>query len=193
VLADVAVMAAQLPPTPLQQIAGPRWGSRGVPDRVGHEVVAGDPVEDGYVERRGRRALLLESPNVEPVRLGTTVHQLMDRTREAVKADTTSVRSVKSSRNRVSVIPCGWSTGRARLIRSTMLTTRTRNLGRRLARMSAAATVSMVTTSPAQASTTSGSRSPSSVPAQVQIPAPLGAVFPRRLEVEPLQAAAACR
>ena len=39
-------------------------------------------------------------------------------------------------------------------------------------RMSAAATVSMVTTSPAQASTMSGSSVPSSLPAHSQIEAP---------------------
>ena len=69
-------------------------------------------------------------------------------------------------------MPCGWSCGRGMVIRSTTLTTRTLSPGSRSFKIWAAATVSIVTTSPAQASTMSGSVLPSSLPAQSQIPAP---------------------
>ena len=54
-------------------------------------------------------------------------------------------------------MPCGWSLRRGSAIRSTTLTTRVRKCGSRSRRIAAAATVSIVTTSPAQASTMSGS------------------------------------
>ncbi len=55
---------------------------------------------------------------------------------------------------------------------STTLTTRTARSGRCVRSNCAAARVSRVGTSPAQARTTSGSRVPSSVPAQSQTPRP---------------------
>ncbi len=70
-------------------------------------------------------------------------------------------------------MPCGWSFCRGSVIRSTTLTTRVRIDGSRSFRICAAATVSIVTTSPAQARTMSGSLVPSSVPAHSQMPAPV--------------------
>ena len=67
---------------------------------------------------------------------------------------------MNSSSKRASSIPCGCSFGENSFIRSTTFTTRTRRSGAFARSHAAAATVSSVATSPAQARITSGSPSP---------------------------------
>ena len=86
------------------------------------------------------------------------------------KAKTTSRVSVNSSVKSMSLIPTGSSFGRARLVRLTTLTTRNFNSGSLRRRISAAATTSIVTTSPAQPRITSTSPPGPSLEHQSQIP-----------------------
>jgi hypothetical protein len=78
---------------------------------------------------------------------------------------------VNSVSNSESGMPCGCSDGGCSRIRSTTLTTRTFSSGISSRRIEAAASVSSVGTSPAQASTTSGSL-PASVDAHGRMPGP---------------------
>src|SRR5437763_6333035 len=68
---------------------------------------------------------------------------------------------VKSPSNEILSMPCGWTSGLMSTPKSTTLTTRTLIPGTCFWSRHAAATLSSVGTSPAQASTTSGSLPPS--------------------------------
>ena len=94
-------------------------------------------------------------------------------------AKITGASVVKIASNARSLSPCGWCDGSCRRMRSTTFTTRTRRSGRRSRSSCAAATVSMVGTSPAQAMTTSGTDAagsaasyPGSLPAAAHTPMP---------------------
>ena len=93
---------------------------------------------------------------------------------------------VKRASNSASGSPCGCSVSGCSRIRSTTLTSRTRRSGRCSRRSPAAATVSSVGTSPAQASTTSGTP-PSSVPGPVPDPDAARAVRHGLLHRQPLR------
>ena len=85
-------------------------------------------------------------------------------------------------------MPCGWSLRPGQGHQVDDVDDPDLQLGQPLAcRICAAATVSMVTTSPAQASTMSGSLLPSSLPAQSQTPAPRAQCSIGLVHGQPLQ------
>jgi hypothetical protein len=101
------------------------------------------------------------------------------------KAKTTGAFSVNSALNDISSIPCECLSGNIRVIRSTTLTTRTLMPGTCFCSSHEAAQISMVGTSPAQASTTSGSPPPSLV-ANFHVDAPR-AMLKSLVHVQPLK------
>src|ERR1700730_115477 len=98
----------------------------------------------------------------------------------------TGLSRVKRASNSASGRPCGCSLADCSAIRSTTLTTRTVSSGTHARRMSTAAMVSRVGTSPAQPSTTSGSLS-GSVLAHLQMPAPAAQCSTAGAKAEPLR------
>ena len=77
-LDHVLLVTIELCLAPGPEFAGALHRSRRVVQGVHHEVVPVGPVADHHVERCGRRALLAESPDVEPVGVGSAVDQLVD-------------------------------------------------------------------------------------------------------------------
>ena len=162
-------------------------------DDVHDQVEAVEVVEHDHVEGRGRGALLLVAAHVEVGVVGAAVGQAVDQPRIAVVGeDDRLVGGEQRVELGVGQAVRVLAVGGCSRIRSTTLTTRTRRSGRCGRSRSAAASVSSVGTSPAQASTTSGSP-PSSLPAHSQMPSPRAQCSDRPRPSSASRARAACR
>ena len=86
-LADVVVVAGELVVAVRHQLLGLLGRAACSTQRLDHQVVAAHLVEHHHVERCCGRALFGEAAHVEASRMGTPVHQLVDRARVAVEAE----------------------------------------------------------------------------------------------------------
>src|ERR1051325_2334174 len=180
-LADVFAVIDQQIAHGLLHVRVARQQPRHAVDHVHDQVTAVEIVEHRHVEGRGRRPLLFVSADVEVLVVRAPVGQAVNEPRVAVEGkDDRLVPREESVEVRVGesvrVVGGCWVDG-CSFIRSTTSPTRTFNPGRRSRRIAAAARVSSVGTSPAQAMTTSGSASWSLL-AHRPMPAPAVQCFP---------------
>ena len=81
----VAAVLLQLLLTPREQLGGTGRSPTRIVDRVHDEVVSRYPVKRCHVEGGRGRPLLNEAADMEAVRIRTSVHHLMNRTRESME------------------------------------------------------------------------------------------------------------
>ena len=70
-----------------RELGGPGRGDAREADGELGEMIPAHSVHDHHVERSGRRALFVESPNVEARRMRATVHELVDGKLVAVEGE----------------------------------------------------------------------------------------------------------
>ena len=146
-------------------------GSPRAMERRRRQVIAAHVVQRDHVERCRRRTLLVKAADMEPSGAGRPWTNLVDARLVAMEGeDDRLVRREQLDESRL-VHAVRMDLGGKSAIRSTTFTTRTLSSGAFRRSHHAAAIVSSVGTSPAQASTTSGS-TPRRCSAQSQTEAP---------------------